>query len=784
MSEPQDGSREIHGWFFDVYPVRDGMIVWIIDDEGAAHHCFDPFHPEFYLRLSPGDEKRIPALVQRLRLPVTVGKAEKLELFSGEQWPVTSLTVRDPLRFNACVWSLQKFFPHFVFYNSNIPVAQMYLYDRQVFPLARCTFVVSGGNALRRIILEDSFDACSYRMPDLRTMRLSNGNAEFSTKFFRTLKLELSYGGATYSLEQEDPVEVLETLNWHLYQYDPDIIISSWGDATLFPTLLRASTHYRTALLLNRDRLQGYFTTKERSYWTYGQVVHRDAAFMLAGRWHMDAENSFIMGESDIEGVVELSRLTQLPMQKQSRAAIGTGLASMQMSYAYRNNILIPAEKKEGEDFKTADELLLSDRGGLVFMPEAGYHENVAELDFASMYPSLMEMHNISPETINCSCCRNGIVPELGYTICEKRRGIVPATLKPVLEKRTYYKARKKAAATHQEYQKYEKRQNALKWMLVTCFGYLGYKNARFGRIEAHESVNAFSREALLTAKEIAESEGYHLVHAIIDCLWLKKPGATHEEYRQLCARIKERVGVDISLEGIYNWILFPSSKTDPGIPTAGKYVGWYDHGEIKVRGIEVRRKDTPAYIKKMQARLLEILTEAATIEEVRAHVPELLQEAHFYLNELRAGRVDPMELVLRRRVQKEAGEYANKNLSAMVVGELSQFGINVQAGEMIEYIIIDRTGKRDPQKAKSLLTYQHWDGYDIEQYTEFFLKALETLFSPFGYDLAKLAEHYRTGKPRKRRNGNVLLNQREAPARDYIYRNAVTGSWAVNATR
>jgi DNA polymerase-2 len=398
------------------------------------------------------------------------------------------------------------------------------------------------------------------------------------------------------------------------------------------------------------------------------------------------------------------------------------------------------------------------------------------------MYPSLMEMHNISPETINCSCCRNGVVPELAYTICEKRRGIVPATLKPVLEKRAYYKARKKAAATYQEYQRYEKRQNALKWMLVTCFGYLGYKNARFGRIEAHESVNAFSREALLTAKEVAEAEGYHLVHAIIDCLWLKKPGATHEEYRRLCARIKERVGVDISLEGIYNWILFPSSKTDPGIPTAGKYVGWYDHGEIKVRGIEVRRKDTPAYIKKMQARLLDIVSEAVTIEEVRAHVPELLQEAGFYLNELRAGRVNPMELVLRRRVQKEAGEYANKNVSAMVVGELSQFGINVQAGEMIEFIIIDRTGKRDPQKAKSLLTYQHWDGYDIEQYTEFFLKAVETLLSPFGYDLRKLAEHYRTGKPKRRRPQIPLLDQPEKSATDHLYRDTITGRWAVNA--
>ncbi len=749
MTNNRQTIRKLSGYFFDLYPTRSGMVVWIIGDDGKTYHCFDSFYPSFYMKLVRKDSfgktcdmNRLPTLAQRFRLPVTIGKEKKLELFSGEEWEVAKITVHDLLQLNNCVWTFQKFFPHFVFYNSNIPIAQMYLYDRQVFPLAHCEFIIDQKNILQKINVNDKFDACNYQIPELRIMYLNN--TDFGTKFSRSLNIEISYNGKSYAIEQNDPKEVLQSVNWHLYNYDPDIIISSRGDATLFPILVQTSERYKIPLLFNRDQSQGYFTTKERSYWTYGQVIHRDGAFMLAGRWHMDAENSFIMGESDIEGVIELARLTQLPMQKQSRAAIGTGLASMQMSYAYRNNILIPAEKKEGEDFKTADELLLSDRGGLIFMPELGYHENVAELDFASMYPSLMEIHNISPETINCRCCHNSKVPELGYTICEKRRGIVPITLKPVLEKRAYYKAQKKAATTLAEHEKYDRRQNALKWMLVTCFGYLGYKNARFGRIEAHESVNAFSREALLTAKEIAEANGYHLVHAIIDCLWLKKSGATRKDYEKLSQQIKDVVGVNISLEGIYNWILFPSSKLDPGIPAAQKYVGWYDHGEIKMRGIETRRKDSPPYVKKMQARLLEILSTAKSIEEVHGLVPELLREAGFYLRQLRDGNIDPSELVLRRRVQKDASEYSNNNVNAMVVRELAQFGVNIQAGEVIEYVIVDRTGKRDPQKAKSLLTYQHEDGYDIEKYTELLLKAVETLLSPFGYDLKKLGNYYK----------------------------------------
>ena len=59
----------------------------------------------------------------------------------------------------------------------------------------------------------------------------------------------------------------------------------------------------------------------------------------------------------------------------------------------------------------------------------------------------------------------------------------------------------------------YDRKQTALKWMLVTSFGYLGYRNARFGRIEAHEAVTAFGRESLLQAKEICEEQGFELRH-------------------------------------------------------------------------------------------------------------------------------------------------------------------------------------------------------------------------------------------------------------------------------
>ena len=68
--------------------------------------------------------------------------------------------------------------------------------------------------------------------------------------------------------------------------------------------------------------------------------------------------------------------------------------------------------------------------------------------------------------------------------------------------------------------------------MLVTCFGYLGYKNARFGKIEAHEAVTAYGRDKLLCAKEIFEAAGFTVLHGLTDCLWVQKPGLDSRQAR------------------------------------------------------------------------------------------------------------------------------------------------------------------------------------------------------------------------------------------------------------
>src|SRR5437773_2489416 len=244
----------------------------------------------------------------------------------------------------------------------------------------------------------------------------------------------------------------------------------------------------------------------------------------------------------------ESSRLPPLTPQEQARLTPGTAFTAMQTNLAYQDGCLVVWKKNRPEDFKDAENLLRGDRGGFTFEPEVGVHEGLYELDFSSLYPSIMVKYNISAETLDCACCpADGLsVPELRYHLCTRRVGIVGRVLKPLIERRRYYKKMKKEPGPLRDV--YTGRDTILKWTLVTAFGYQAYSNARFGRIECHEAINSYARDILVHTMEIAESHGYEVVHGIVDSVWLRpKPNA--DPIEKVREHIAGSIGLPIELE-------------------------------------------------------------------------------------------------------------------------------------------------------------------------------------------------------------------------------------------
>src|SRR5206468_3910517 len=138
-----------------------------------------------------------------------------------------------------------------------------------------------------------------------------------------------------------------------------------------------------------------------------------------------------------------------------------------------------------------------------------------------------------------------------------------------------------------------------------------GYKNARFGKIEAHEAINAVARETLLVAKEIAEADGFELIHALVDSLYVWKEGATGEDYERLSQKIEDSTRLPLAIESVYRYVVFLPSKQYADVPVPNRFFAVGEDGELKVRGLECRRHDTPPLLGRMQREVLSILAEA-----------------------------------------------------------------------------------------------------------------------------------------------------------------------------
>ncbi len=452
----------------------------------------------------------------------------------------------------------------------------------------------------------------------------------------------------------------------------------------------------------------------------------------LCGRLHIDTNTSFAYSEAGFEGLFELSRICRMPMQTSSRASIGKALSSLQFYHASKTDLLVPWKPTLVESFKDRNELLVADRGGFIFEPRVGVHEGVGELDFSALYPNIMYRKNISAETVRCPCCpdSDNRVPELDWNVCKKRTGIVPQAIKIIVEKRLRYKELKKAAKGA-DCDRYNARQAALKWLGVTTFGYLGFNNAKFGRIDAHIAVCAWDRRILVDTARIAERRGYEVIHGIVDSLWVKREDANEGDYLALRSEIESETGFAITFEGVYKWVVFLPSKVNPDIPVLNRYFGVYQNGELKVRGIEARRHDTPLEFKKCQMEILGVLAGADSVGEARAMVPNCVEIFLRYAKALARHEVRASDLAFTTNLSKGPEEYTTMTVQHAAVNQLVGEGAKLHAGEGIRYVITDYKG-RDSKRATPVDVIRDESKYDAERYIALLAETCASVLEPF----------------------------------------------------
>jgi DNA polymerase elongation subunit (family B) len=732
------------GWILDLYHKPGQMVVWLKKPDGKCVRLTDRWKPRIHVG---GDYRELIDLacksyiensifVDKFELAGDIGKSRVLEVVVENEEEAARLARRI---------QRGRSYSNFRLYDVDVPSPQIYLYQKDLFPLA----LVEAEEKDEKIewTLRDSRETIDYKLPPLRKIRLEVRTRK--NKRIRTFEDELDSVSITdreetlildSGNEEEKLLRLVETFN----EMDPDIVITEGGDSFIFPYLARRAhkNGMLNRLVLGRDPSPlRVYEVQGHSYFSYGKILYRETAARLLGRLHIDDHNAFISADCGLEGLFEISRTCIIPIQRASRATIGTNMTSLQFYHAVKENVLIPWNKNQPEEWKDSNELVIADRGGFIHEPETGIYDQVGELDFTSLYPTIMRDQNLSGETVKCKCCPNSLrrVPELDYNICDRWRGIVPQSLEILLDRRSKYKKLKKDEKDELKRQKYDARQSALKWILVCSFGYLGFKNARFGKIDAHIATCAFSRIFLHRAIAIAQARGFKLVHGIVDSMWLTKADATAADYEELCAVIKKDLKLPLSFEGQYKWIVFLNSKTDPQAPVLNRYYGIFQDRTLKVRGIDVRRHDTPKIVEKCQTQMLALLKEADNSKEFQALIPQVLSTLREYVSKLRSGIVPIEELVITKNLSKMPNEYTHRVPQAIAAQCLIDEGGAVHAGQQVSYVLtIDPSAIPESQALPPELADDD-TVYDPERYIDLLVSSTANLLLPFGYDVKSL---------------------------------------------
>ncbi len=748
--------NELRGWLLDVYAdgqntSQAGVTLWLIGEDGLRRQLRQAFPVTFYAA-GPDDRLRLLwCLLQGHPTSPTLRREERRDIFAERPRAVMAIELADPSS-QANLFqhiaagcsqlptfhpehSLSGCFPDLDYFDADIDLPLRYAARYHLFPLSRCRASVDANGWVQQI---EALDTPWDLEPDPAPLRILQLELDTDPNHKPPSRMELHISqlrgpaNTTYRLDLQPERPFLINLRAILQRHDPDLLITTWGDTWLLPHLLERSAALSLPLPLNRDASRQPGHHAEISYFSYGQIVHRGRQVHLFGRCHIDRGNAMLWDDIDLEGALETARVTGLPIQTAARVSPGSGISAMQMITALQNEILVPWRKQQAERPKTALDLLSADQGGLVYQPIIGLHRDVGGIDFASMYPGIMVHFNISPETVQGQKPSARDLERIESPGEADAPGLIPLTLAPLLEKRLALKRLLIEMPTWDPRRKtYQARAAAHKWLLVTCFGYLGYKNARFGRIEAHEAVTAYGREALMRAKEAAEDMGFTVLHLYVDGLWVKKPEAKEVlDFQPLLEEISRRTGLPISLDGIYDWVAFLPSRVNRRVPVANRYFGVFRDGLLKARGIEARRGDTPAFIVETQMQMLELLANQHRAGTARINLEHPLNLLRRRLIDLRRGRLPLETLVVSHRLSRELQEFKAPSPAARALQQLQAAGKQLRPGQRVDFIY---TRGKPGVHAWDLPQPPDPRSPDLERYTVLLLRAAHTILEPFG---------------------------------------------------
>jgi DNA polymerase, archaea type len=515
--------------------------------------------------------------------------------------------------------------------------------------------------------------------------------------------------------QDKDDKPVIQVFIAYIQQYDPDVIVSyganitDWAylqqrcrqhgillkfDRAGFEPHTSVYGHVSTTGIINLDLVDfaGMFPeVKVKTLPNFAKNLGVNAGqslvenVLFADYWdstekHGDllqfgldsAHRVYGVAQLLLDFAIQLSALTSLPLDQVMSAATGFRVEWYLVKRAQKIGEIVP---------RRVEQTYLTYAGGLVLSPKPGLHENIAVLDFKSMYPNIMITYNLSPDTY----IQPGdpeppegvyVAPEVGYRFRKQPPGFYKEALTYLITVRSAIRQQMKTLQPRTvEYQVLDARQKAVKILTNAAYGYAGWVGARWYIKPVAEAASAWGRNIILSASQMAQKAGVEVIYGDTDSLFIEYDKSKAE---QLQTDIKRELKLDVEVGEVYVRVFFTEAKK--------RYAGLRQDGSLDIVGLEVIRGDWAEVAKHVQEHVLEIILKEQSPKKALEYVRSVVADLHHK-------RVPLEDLVIWKTLTKPPEEYAVRAPHVEAAKMLIDRGWHLAAGDKVGYVILAGKG-------------------------------------------------------------------------------------------
>ena len=435
--------------------------------------------------------------------------------------------------------------------------------------------------------------------------------------------------------------------------------------------------------------------------------------------------------------LIVISRIARMPIDDISRMGVSQWIRSL-LYYEHRQNgILIPRRQElDNKSSNVINEAVIKDkkfRGGLVVEPVEGIHFDVTVMDFASLYPSIIKVKNLSYETVRCShdACKKNTIPQTNHWVCTKKNGLTSVLIGSLRDLRVnYYKnMAKKDTLTVEEKQLFTVVSQALKVILNASYGVMGAEIFPLYFLPAAEATTATGRHIILDTIDKCKESGIDVLYGDTDSLFVKKP--TSKQIEDIITKAKMDHNVELEIEKEYRYVVLSGRKKN--------YLGVTKNGKVDVKGLTGKKSHTPPFIKTLFYELLDVLSEIKTVEEFKRAKNKISDKIAECARKVQAKEIPLQDLAFNVMISKAPRDYTKTVPQHIRAAKQLESIREIKKGDIISYVkILNKPGVRPIEMARK-------SEIDTSKYMEFMESTLDQLTSSMDLDFDTIL-----GKPKQ----------------------------------